>query len=167
MPASAAAAKTTGYQIEFGKYPVFALVIIMNPFNEVAASSRKRIFFCPGDKVVEFCQTVVAQTIKKSICQEGLCFITQCNLCAAAGRNIFSIAFEFLFTTGTYLNFFRHTIDILLPAARIARRIYLSCQLIPDGIRFQSVPPPAIPICDQPFVRLRNDAKSVLLIYPA
>jgi len=137
MSATTAATKTTGYQIEFSKYPVFALVVIMNHFNDIAAPSRKRIFFSLSNKEVEFRQTLIAQTIKKSICQEGLCFITQFYLLTAAGRNIFSITSEFLFTTGTYFNFFRHAIDILLPATQIVRHIYLSCLLIPGGIRFQ------------------------------
>ena len=85
MPAPAAATKTTGYQVEFGKYPVFALIIVMYPFNDIAAPSRKRKFFCRGNQAVDFRQTVIAQTIKKSIGQEGLCFITQYNLRTAAG----------------------------------------------------------------------------------
>ena len=76
MPAPAATTKTTGYQVEFSKYPVFALIIIMYPFNDIAAPSRKWKFFCSGYQAVEFHQAVIAQAIKKSIRQEGLCFIT-------------------------------------------------------------------------------------------
>ena len=85
MPASAAATKTPGHQVKFGKYPVFAFIIVMYPFNDVAAPSRKRIFFFRSDLEVEFCQTLIAQTIKKCIRQERLCFITQYNLRTAAG----------------------------------------------------------------------------------
>jgi hypothetical protein len=76
MPASAATTKTSGYQVEFSKYPVLTLIVVMNSFNDIAAPSRKRKFFYRGNQAVEFRQTVIAQTIKKSICQEGLCFIT-------------------------------------------------------------------------------------------
>jgi hypothetical protein len=85
MPASATATKTTGYQVEFSKDPVLTFLIVMNPFNDIAASSRKRIFFFRGNQAVEFRQTFIAQTIKKSICQEGFCFITQYNLRTTAG----------------------------------------------------------------------------------
>jgi len=80
MPASAAATKTTGYQVEFSKHPVLTFHIVMNPFNDIAAPSRKRVFFSLCNLAVEFCQALVAETVKKSICQEGFCFITQCNL---------------------------------------------------------------------------------------
>ena len=161
MPASAAATITPGHQIKFGKYPVFAFFIVMNPFYDIPAPSRKRIFFFRCHQVIDFRQTIIAQTIIKSICQKRFCFITQYNLRTAAGRNIFSITVEFLFTPGTYFNFFHHTIDILLPAGQIARHIYLSCLLIPRGFRFQSVLPVAIPISGRPCAPLRTDVKSV------
>jgi len=85
MPASAAATKTAGHEVEFSKYPVFAFLIIMNPFNDIPAPSRKRIIFFPGNQTVEFSQAFVAQTIKKSICQKGFRFITQYNLRTTAG----------------------------------------------------------------------------------
>ena len=85
MPASAAATITTGYQVKFSKYPVLAFLVIMDPFNDIAAPSRKRIFLFGGDQAVEICQALIAQTVKKSIGQEGLCFITKHNLRTAAG----------------------------------------------------------------------------------
>jgi hypothetical protein len=85
MPASAATTKTTGYQVEFSKYPVLTLIIVMNSFNDITAPSRKRIFFSPGNQLIDFCQTLIAQTMKKGIGQKRFCFITQYNLQTAAG----------------------------------------------------------------------------------
>jgi hypothetical protein len=85
MPASATATKTTGYQVEFSKHPVFTFLIIMNPFNDVTAPSGKWILFFFSHEAVEFRQTFIAQTIKKSICQKGFCFVTQYKLRTAAG----------------------------------------------------------------------------------
>ena len=85
MPASASATKATGYQIEFSKYPVFAFIIIMNSFNNVATPSWKWIFLFRADLPVNLCQAIIAQTFKKSICQERLCFVTQYDLRTVAG----------------------------------------------------------------------------------
>jgi hypothetical protein len=70
MPASASATKTAGYQVEFSKYPVLTFHIVMNSFNDIAASSGKWIFLYRSDVAVDLCQAFVTQTIKKSICQE-------------------------------------------------------------------------------------------------
>jgi hypothetical protein len=85
MPASTTTTKTTGYQVEFSKYPVLTFIIVMNSFNDIATPSRKRIFFSPGNQLIEFRQTLIAETIKKGIGQKRFCFIAKYNLRTAAG----------------------------------------------------------------------------------
>jgi hypothetical protein len=60
MPASAATTKTTGNQVEFSKHPILAFLVVMEPFNDIAAPSRKRIFLSRGDLAVEICQALIA-----------------------------------------------------------------------------------------------------------
>jgi hypothetical protein len=77
MPAAAAATVSTGDEIEFSKYAVFAFFIVVQAFDQVPTPAGKWKLFFLSNQLVEFLQAIRAEAIIKSVRQEGFGFIAQ------------------------------------------------------------------------------------------
>ena len=80
MPATAPATIAPGNEIEFCKYPVVPLLVIMNALNQVSSPAGKWILFFKGDHLVKFFKTVSTKTVIECIGEKGFGSIAQCNL---------------------------------------------------------------------------------------
>jgi hypothetical protein len=103
MAAAAAAAITAGHMIKFRKHPVDIFFIIMNSFNQFSPQARKRIFFFPGNELIQGKQAVITYATIKGFGQENAGFVADRNLRTIAGVDIFPVTGECFLTPRTKL----------------------------------------------------------------
>ena len=111
MPASAAAAISSGNMIEFGEHPVHIFIVIMNTFHQLTSPSGKRVFFFARNQFIQGLQALVAETIIKCFGEEFLGLIVQGNLCTCAAGDILLVTGKCFFTPGAIFLNFAHAVS--------------------------------------------------------